>query len=89
MYDFISTVCRFFIAFLLLGYVALVVAILWGVLGLAIRKRAKKIVDRTLAGTQNIFRLCGDNLKRAEIKSKSAANGKYFSHASPQQKVLN
>lgn len=89
MYDFISTICRLFIALLFLGYLVLVVAIFWGWLGLPVRRWVKKIFAGTLAGTQNILRFCADNLKRAEIKPKSDAKTNYISHATPEKRVLN
>lgn len=38
MYEFISIFCRVFIALLFLGYLALAVAIVWGLVGLPVRK---------------------------------------------------
>jgi hypothetical protein len=89
MYDFISIVCRFFIALLFLGYLAIAVAIFWGLLGLPIRRWVKKIFAGTLTGTQDIFRFCADNLKDAEFKSKSDAKGNCVSHATPEKGVPN
>lgn len=71
MYDFVSIVSRLFIALVFLGYLALAVAIFWGSLGFPIRKRVKKIVAGELSGARNTFRFWADNLKSAELKSKS------------------
>lgn len=71
MYDFVSIACRLFIALVFLGYLALAAAIFWGLLGLPVRRRVKKICAETSAAARNIFRFCADNLKGAELKSKS------------------
>jgi hypothetical protein len=89
MYDFISNICRLFIALLFLGYLVFAVAIFWGLLGLPVRSWVKKMFAGTLAGTQNILRFCAGNLKHAEIKSKSDAKANYISHATPEKRVLN
>lgn len=89
MYDFISIISRFFIVFLFLGYSALAVAIVWGLLGLPIRKRSKKRYAGALAGTQNVYRFCTGNLEGAGLTSRSNAKGSYISGTSPQQRIAN
>jgi hypothetical protein len=89
MYDFVSIVCRLFIALIFLGYLALAVAIFWGSLGLPIRRRVKKICPEKLAAAQNIFRFCADGLMGAEPKSKSDAKGDYISHATHEKGITN
>lgn len=89
MYDFISIACRFFIVLLLLGYLALAVAIFSGLMQLPIRRRVKKIFPGTLKGARKMFRLCADNLKGTELKSKSDAKGNYISQVSTERRITN